>query len=494
MTAKPIRSSQYRRLTATGLLSCALLFSAALPTDAQERDLPTIGGLGGGLISEQQEAEIGQQVLAYLRRSEARVEDPLAEDYLQSLIFRLLPAVPLNDKNIHLVLIDSPELNAFAVPGNIVGVNAGLFLHANSEQAFSSVVAHELAHLSQRHFARRLEQQQTSTPMALAGMIAGIVLSAVTKSDLGIAAIAGTQALTAQNMLQYSRAHEKEADRIGLEIMVNSGLDPKGMPQMFEEMMRENRLQGNQVPEYLSTHPLTQSRVSDTWARAEQYPNRRTEDTLEYHLSRARLQVHYLRTPELAIEHFKQLTAQATLQTNPAASYGLAVALLSGGRAADAEQLLRDMLLHQPGRITYTVTLAEALLAQGQSEEANQLTRQALTRNPNNFPISDMLARTELAIGDSAAAVATLKRLTREQPGKETLWRRLAEAEGQARNIVGVHQARAEYALLMGDYPAARRQLLQAQDKEPPGTPNYQAITERLTALGSRGGTQSGSN
>lgn len=490
MSAKPHRTQRYRHLAARALLSCTLFCSTINPALAQNQELPTIGGLGGGLISQQQETEIGEQVLTYLRRSEARIDDPLTEDYLRSLIFRLLPSVPLNDKNIHLVLIDSPALNAFAVPGNIVGVNGGLFLHTDSEQAFSSVLAHELAHLSQRHFSRRLEQQQTNTPMALAGMIAGIVLSAMTRSDVGIAAIVGTQALTAQNMLQYSRAHEQEADRIGLQIMADSGLDPKGMPEMFEQMMRENRLQGSRLPEYLSTHPLTQSRVSDTWARAEQYPDRHVEDSLEFHLARARVQVHYLGTPERAIEQFQRLDAQFPGQINPATSYGLAVALLAGNRTSEAEEILRELLSHQPGRITYMVTLAEALLAQDRNEEANELIRQALTRNPNNLPITDMLARTELALGNSAAAAATLKRLTRDYPDKETLWRRLAEAEGQARNIVGVHQARAEYDLLIGDYSSARRQLLQAQERALPGSPTYQQITERLTALSATTGDQ----
>lgn len=484
MTALSLPRRRIRPLAARFVLACSLMAAEVPPVLAQNQELPTIGGLGGGLISEQQEAEIGRQVLGTLRRNAERIEDPLAEDYLQSMVYRLLPSVPLSDKHISLVLIDNPSLNAFAVPGNVVGVNGGLFLHADTEQEFASVLAHELAHLSQRHFARRLEQQKTNAPMALAGMIAGIVLSAVTKSDLGIATIAGTQALTVQNMLQYSRAHEQEADRVGLEIMADAGLDPKGMPQMFEEMMKENRLQGNQPPEYLSTHPLTQNRVSDTWSRAEQYPDRQVEDSLEYHLTRTRLQIHYIQTPDVAVEYFQELDARSPGLTNPAASYGHAIALLAANRAAEAEPILQSLLTSQPGRITYTVSLAEAKLALKQGRKANQLMRQALTRNPDNFPITDMLAKTELAIGDAGSATATLRKLTREYPEKETLWLRLAEAEAQARNIVGVHQARAEYDILMGDLEAARRQLLEAQEKSLPGTPTYQTITERLSEIG----------
>ncbi|MCP4066411.1 MAG: M48 family metalloprotease, partial [Gammaproteobacteria bacterium] len=219
----------------TALLAL-LLFS--MPGHAQESRLPSIGGSGGGLIAGQQESDIGQQVMVSIRRSAPRISDPLVYDYLSAITYRLVPSAPLQNRDLTLALIDSPAINAFAVPGGIVGVNGGLFLNAATEQQFASVLAHELAHLSQRHFARRMEQQETSAPLTLAGMIAGIVLSAVTQSDIGFAAIAGTQALAAQNMLAYSRSHEQEADRVGLDILASAGMDPRGMPEMFEIMMR----------------------------------------------------------------------------------------------------------------------------------------------------------------------------------------------------------------------------------------------------------------
>ncbi|MDX1754855.1 MAG: M48 family metalloprotease [Marinobacter sp.] len=471
------------RRWARGVAAASLLPLSVQPAAANEQPLPTFGGPGGGLISEQQELEIGQQVLRSLRRSAPQIRDPLTTDYVYTLMHRLLPSVPLRDRDLTVILIDSPNLNAFAVPGNVVGINGGLFLSSTSEQQFASVMAHELAHLSQRHFARRLEQQESAAPMALAGMIAGIVLSAVTKSDIGVAAIAGTQALSIQNMLQYSRAHEQEADRIGMQIMADAGLDPRGMPAMFEQMMEQNRLQGNYVPEYLSTHPLTQSRVADTWARVEQYPDNEIPDSLEYHLVRARMQAHYTVPPATAVGKFLELRQRPEGEHNPAIRYGLAVAYLADQQPEPAAKELKGLLSEHPGRITFQVTLAQALLKTGQPQEANALMQQALKRNPDNYPITDMLAQTELASGDANAAAAALKTLTRQFPEREQLWLRLAEAEGQARNIVGVHRARAEYEILMGDLQAARRQLLEAQDKVAPGSPVHQTVTERLHAV-----------
>ena len=479
------------RTRRTGFLAPALALVFALTVgqasaQSSESTLPSIGGAGGGLISERQEADIGRQVMTSIRRSAPQITDPLVHDYLSSVIYSLVPSAPLNSSDLTLALIDSPDINAFAVPGNIVGVNGGLFLNADSEQQFASVLAHELAHLSQRHFARRLEQQETSAPLTIAGMIAGIILSAVTQSDIGIAAIAGTQALAVQNMLAYSRAHEQEADRVGMEILANSGMDPRGMPEMFEIMMRQNRLQGNRVPEYLSTHPLTQNRVSDTRNRAEQYPRRDVADALEYHLVRSRLQVRYAKSADIAVETFKDYLERSDTEKPDAIRYGYAVALVRNGNYNEAVAELERLLEGTPGRITYQVTLAEALIEQEQLDQARSVLTDALSRNPGNYPITDMLARVETAAGNGERAAEYLHRLTRELPKKEHLWLRLAEAEGLARNIVGVHRARAEYDILMGDLESAQRQLRQAQEKLPAGAPLRQVVTERLSQVSER--------
>ncbi|MFV8571161.1 M48 family metalloprotease [Marinobacter sp. SBS5] len=475
------------RRTLTSIIAAALLivFLAAPALKAEPSALPSFGG-SGGLIAGQQEASIGEQAMTSIRRSAPQVQDPLVYDYLYNVIYRLVPFAPLDNRNLNLVLIDSPALNAFAVPGGVVGVNGGLFLNATTEQQFASVLAHELAHLSQRHFARRMEQQETSAPLTLAGMIAGIVLSAVTQSDIGIAAIAGTQAMAIQNMLSYSRAHEQEADRVGLDILASAGLDPKGMPEMFEIMMRQNRLQGNQMPEYLSTHPLTQSRVSDTQNRAEQYPRKAVQDSQEYHLMRSRLQVHYASSPASAVEVFESYLNRDDAKKNDAISYGLAVAYKENKQFDKAEKILQELLSKNPGRITFQVSLAEVYTEQKRYEAARQILKTALSRNPRNYPVTWALASLEIADGNGTAAASYLKELTRQRPSGDQIWLRLAEAEGMARNIVGVHRARAEYDALRGDYQSAQRQLRQAQEKLPAGSAERQVVSERLSDIASR--------
>ena len=258
------------------------------------------------------------------------------------------------------------------------------------------------------------------------------------------------------------------------------------MPEMFEIMMRQNRMQGNRPPEYLSTHPLTQSRVADTRNRAEQYPDEDIRDGQEYHLMRSRLQVRYAPSPEIAVETFEGYLKQPDAQRNDAIRYGLAVAYTEDRQYEKAADILNDLLAGNPGRITFQVSLAEVRLAQNRPDDARAILMGALARNPGNYPITYALAETEIADGNGLAAAEHLKQLTRKLPGQEQLWLKLAEAEGMARNIVGVHRARAEYDVLMGDLEAAQRQLRQAQEKLPAGAPQRQVVTERLAEITSR--------
>src|SRR5690606_25881880 len=169
------------------------------------------------------------------------------------------------------VLLDSNQLNAFAAPGGIIGVNGGLFLHAQTEAEYASVLAHELAHLSQRHFARGLEAQQRMALPLMAALLAGVVAAAAGAGDAGMAAILSAQAAAMQEQRRFSRQNEQEADRIGLINLERAGYDPNAMPRMFERLMRQYRFD-RKPPEFLLTHPVSESRVADTRNRAEQMP------------------------------------------------------------------------------------------------------------------------------------------------------------------------------------------------------------------------------
>lgn len=464
----------------TSIVLILALINPLVAPMATSEELPAMGG-GSGLVAEQQEKEIGRQVLVQLRRNAPLLSDPVLREYLDDTLYRIIPHAPLDDRTVTSVAIDDPSLNAFAVPGNVVGVHAGLLLSARSEHEFAAVMAHEIAHLSQRHYARRLEQQERSTPLTIAGILAGIILTAATGSQAGIATIAGTQALAIDSMLRHSRAHEQEADRLGLELLANAGYDPAGMPAIFERMLRQARLQGNRPPEYLSTHPLTESRVSDTRGRVEEYRNRESYgENIAYYLVRNRLRVRYTTDSDNLEGRFRQELEESEGRARAAARYGLAHLLIETDRPEQAISHLDALLEENEGYIIYVAELGIALRESGEEGKAIDLLEKHLERNQGNLTLSRTLAETYMEADDPQRAARLYERISREYGDDPTLWKDLAEAHGRADNVIDVHRARGERELLLGDPRAAVREFRQALDKAGSNHTRIELLRERL--------------
>ena len=234
------------------------LCSFALFGYADDLNLPDLGGAGGGLISAAQEYELGQEWQRVYRSQIRTSSDPFIQSYTEKLIQDLANYSQLKDKRLDILIVENPQLNAFAVPGGVVGINTGLFLYAETEQQFASVVAHELAHISQRHYARQVDDAKNNAIPNVAALLASILVLATAGGDAGIAAISASQAAMIDNQLRFSRKLEQEADRVGMETMVRAGMNPYAMSEMFEVMLHTSRFQ-SRPPEFLITHPLTES-------------------------------------------------------------------------------------------------------------------------------------------------------------------------------------------------------------------------------------------
>jgi len=200
--------------------------SLALGADLQ---IPDLGDASGGLISPSQEFDLGQKWLRIYRSQVPTTRDPFLQTYVENLIRKIASYSELPDKRLDILVIENPTLNAFAVPGGIIGVHTGLFRYSETEEQFSSVMAHELAHLSQRHYARRVAMQKKASIPTLAAMLAGILVLATTGSDAGIAAISAAQAGALEAQLKFSRQMEQEADRLGMETLVRADMNPYAM-------------------------------------------------------------------------------------------------------------------------------------------------------------------------------------------------------------------------------------------------------------------------
>lgn len=434
-----------------------LALICALATVANDHsgaaDLPALGDGSSAIVSPAAERELARSALMQIRAGAPTVDDPILKYYVRLNVFRLAEKSDLTEAALATVLIDSPQINAFAVPGGIVGINLGLFLHARDESEYSSVVAHELAHLSQRHYARGIERQRAMTPLMIAGLLASVAIAAAGGGEAGMAAAVGTQALIADQGLRFSRSREQEADRIGLNTLVNAGLDPDGMGRMFERMQRAYRFV-DRPPEFLLTHPLTESRISDAKDQAARFEDKTVAPALDYQLMRVRTQTRYAGSARRALAEATGRTGGGTVD-----KYAVALALARDGQhenAADAARLLHSDL---PESLLMTASFAEILTDAGRTDEAINLLTRELAINPDNEPLTYLYAEALNAAERHADAADVLWRHTRDNPDDIDVWELLAETEGLAGNTVDVHRARAEYFARVGAFQMSIQHL-----------------------------------
>lgn len=438
--------------------------------------LPELGDSVSSLISLQQEKRLGQAWLKVFRSQVKTINDPLLQDYLEELTYKLATYSELKDRQLNIVIVDNPTLNAFAVPGGVIGVHTGLIMEADTEGQLASVLAHELAHLSQRHFARRVEAQKNSALPNMAGLLAGLVLAATTGSDAGIAAITASQAASLQNQLRFSRQNEQEADRIGMQTMVRAGLDPNAAANMFVEMNKLQRFAGQRPPEFLLTHPITESRISDARNRARQFPRKIYTASTDYQLMRTRVSLDFYSNSKEAVKAFedKISSGEGYAEAN---QYGLVLALTKDGNFSKAYEQLTPLIKKRPNQLAYQIAKADLDINTGKLDLAINELKQLLSIAPSNHPLTMTLTDAYLKANQPHLAAQLLKEHSLTHDDDPNVWYLLAEAHGLAGDIVGVHQARAEFFILTGVLDKAHKQLGYAL----PLTTNNSVLTAKIT-------------
>lgn len=257
-------------------------------------DLPNLGDVSQNAMSPLEENKLGEQIMLDIRQDPSYFDDPEVTEYLNNLGYRLVSASPDNTLDFHFFTIRDNTLNAFALPGGYIGVHTGLIVAAQSESELASVLAHEIGHVVQHHLARMLARQQQNTLPTMAAL-AVAVLAARSNPQVSQAAMATAQAASVQTQLDFTREHEREADRVGLQILSKAGFDTRAMPAFFERLQRASRLYENNAPTYLRTHPLTSERIADIDNRVAEMPYKQVRDSLDFQLLRAKL--HALFTP-----------------------------------------------------------------------------------------------------------------------------------------------------------------------------------------------------
>ena len=434
------------------LLLTLCIATSANTYAALNHELPELGGIPGELSAEQA-YKLGRSWLRVFRNQVTTDDNPLLYEYLHNLTYDLIQHSSLKDTRVDLIVVNNSQLNAFAVPGGVVGIFNGLLLHAQHESELAAVVAHEIAHLQQNHYARSVHQARKRSLPTLAGILAGILLAATSNTEAGFALIYGSQAASIESQLRYSRRYELEADRTGMKILAQSGRDPKAIPNMFERMLATYQFR-TRVPDFLLTHPVTERRIAEGRNLSRNYTYNTkpiTQGEKRYQLMRTYAQV------QLKQRDSEAFAAQ--LKKSPQsehARYGYALALAQEEKYAQAEEAIKP-LLKDTFSVPFVYTYADIATLSGKPQDALDMLNEARPLYPNSYSLERVRAHALNLLGKPIEATAILKKLTRAYPNKPILWVMLSESYGLSGNIIGVHEANMEYLILYGRLEEAKR-------------------------------------
>ncbi|NMM36468.1 MAG: M48 family metallopeptidase [Glaciimonas sp.] len=479
------------------VLALALIVTTCGPLTPQPvaaLGLPTLGDSASDALSPLMERKLGEEIMRDIRRDPDYLDDAPVLEYLNAFGSSLVAARPEArgeaSFDFFFFAVRDATLNAFALPGGFVAVHSGLVLAAQSESELASVMAHEIGHVVQRHIARMLGQQKQDALIPLAAILLGVLAAkAGNVGDAPAALVMGGQGLAMQRQLNFSRDAEREADRIGLQILQEAHFDTSGMVAFFGRMQKAPGGYTDVVPAYLRSHPLTTERIADIEARIRDQPHTSRPDSLDFHLIQARLRVLQDGSAQglrEAGEWFeKQLQKKVRAQT-VAAKYGLALIALKQGGVGDlasAQALLaeaRVASLAPQDSIMASLSIDIALASKPTSAMAQQVVKQADAVRVQ-FPLSRGIARQYahalIAAGRYQQAVDYLRDQAQMYRTEPQLQQALAEAYAAQGRQALQHIALAESYALNGSLPDALQQLTIAR-RAPDATFYDQAIID----------------
>lgn len=433
-----------------------LLLCMTLVPATSVAELPDLGDVAASELSPLAERRLGESIMREIRwRDPSYLDDPEVEDYLNRIGRRLVAGSDQPNRSFEFFVIDDPTLNAFALPGGHIGVHSGLILTAESESELAAVLGHEIAHVTQRHIAQLFGKQGQASMVMLASLLVAI-LAAKSNSQVSEAALAAGQAGVIQSQLGYTRAFEREADRIGLQIMERSGFDVRGKPSFFERLQRSSRLYENNAPGYLRTHPLTEERIADISNRVAQMRYRQVPDSADFRFVQAKLRASVGSAVD-RVRDFETLIAGGA--ADPAARYALARSLLRAGRVDTAWEAIEALRAAGQSSAFIEALAAETRLAARDPDGAIAIMEKAVTTFPDHASLQYILIEA-LIRGGRAADAAALSRASLQRDGDDVrLWALSSRAEETLGRMSAYHRAQAEVYAIRGSLPAAIEQL-----------------------------------
>ena len=450
-----------------------LLFLYQAHAQDNSVELPLIGDRLSGAVSQTEEEILGRQFLRDLKRETKILYDPIVQEWTELFIYKIGESSKVNKKAFELLIIEDNNLNAFAAPGGIIGVNAGLYKYSDNEAQFASVIAHELAHLSQRHFARQVLENSDRSNANMATLLASIVVAVATRSP---AAVIGGQGIIATQSLRYSRLYETEADREGFVTLEKAGYRTQEMSEMFRNMQEVRRLSGDNVPEFLLTHPITTRRITESRERARQSDESGIIDTLNFKLIKQR--VRYLMTDNLSIRALEN-----EKYDSDDGKYFSALLERKKLNFSKSIEILEELEKKYPDNLIIKTTIAETYTESGNIGKSKSYTQDLLEISLGNYPLSYNLANAHIMEDNFLAAEQILEDIKFYRPVDINLLKDLSEVQLKSNNLLGYHLTNSEYLFYSGRYEEALRDLQRARSIATNNFKIREIITERILIL-----------
>ncbi|GJL75535.1 M48 family metalloprotease [Nitrosomonas sp.] len=463
-----------------------IMLSLLFPVNTLAHELPDLGDVSQATITPREERQIGLQIMRQIRADPSYLDDPEISSYLNSLGHKLISSSSeaRPGQSFEFFALQDSSINAFALPGGFMGFNSGLIIAAQSESELAGVMAHEIAHVTQKHLARMISGQKYSMITSLAALAVAILASR-SNPQVGQAVITATQASAIQSQLNFTRKHEKEADRVGLNILVDAGFDPQGMSAFFERLQKASRFYENGAPSYLRTHPLTFERIADIQNRTHEMAYRQVPDSTDFLLVRAKLRALQGKSSD-AVNLFKARLEDKRYTNEAIERYGYILALLRDKKNKQANDELAHLYTliqndaksglilkdHQLGKTIQVEqkslqagamieTLAAAVkLANGETADALTIYRTALRIYPQHKALIHGYANALLQNNQIETALELINRELRVHSNDVQLYQLQARAYSLQDKLMLKHRAQAEVYILQGYYDSAIEQLL----------------------------------
>ncbi len=471
-------------LLATGLCG-AVFLSGMQPLFAQEDriQLPDLGASADAIFSDGEERSYARQLIYQLRQFGLLIEDPQVNEFFSDMGYRLISHSDEPDRPYHFVVLNEPNINAFAAPGGVIALHSGMILVADEESEIAGVLAHEIVHVTQNHLERSFEEaRKLSIPLALlaVGLIAVGGVGAIAP------ALLGTQGLSAQSQINFTRQNEYEADRLGIQILVAANYNPHAMASMFAKLGRASRNFAIRVPEYLRTHPITTTRIAEAKNRADNLPPGRYIEDIDFFLMQARIRALVSQFPQDAIKYFREELAMGNHRFPDASRYGLVLALQQASRFEDADRIIDGLLETAPRKLAYQIEKAHIDIGLGNQQAAMDRFALLYQQYSGNRILARYYAEALLTANQPIMALDALNILRQEilqNRSDPVLHELLAQAANQSGDDVRATSASAEAAYWRGEIYAAIIQLQRLSEREDLDYYQRARVTARLSEI-----------